>query len=43
LSAVALPLATYTTALALFGLAHVGSELRSKTPVTTARRSQALR
>jgi hypothetical protein len=27
-SAVALPLATYTTALALFGLAHVGSELR---------------
>jgi len=28
LSAVALPLATYTTALALFGLAHVGSELR---------------
>jgi hypothetical protein len=25
---VALPLATYTTALALFGLAHVGSELR---------------
>ena len=28
LSAVALPLATYTTAVALFGLAHVGSELR---------------
>ncbi len=28
LAAVALPLATYTTALALFGLAHVGSELR---------------
>jgi hypothetical protein len=27
-AAVALPLATYTTALALFGLAHVGSELR---------------
>jgi hypothetical protein len=27
-SAVAMPLATYTTALALFGLAHVGSELR---------------
>src|SRR5437660_10670865 len=27
-SAVALPLATYTTALAVFGLAHVGSELR---------------
>src|SRR5262245_51166285 len=25
---VAFPLATYTTALALFGLAHVGSELR---------------
>jgi len=28
LAAVALPLATYTTALAMFGLAHVGSELR---------------
>lgn len=28
LAAVALPLATYTTALATFGLAHVGSELR---------------
>lgn len=28
LSSVALPLATFTTALALFGLAHVGSELR---------------
>src|SRR5262245_38151617 len=27
-AAVALPLATYTTALALFGFAHVGSELR---------------
>jgi hypothetical protein len=27
-AAVALPLATYTTALATFGLAHVGSELR---------------
>jgi hypothetical protein len=27
-AAVALPLATYTTALAMFGLAHVGSELR---------------
>ena len=30
LSAVALPLATYKAALALFGLAHVGSELRSR-------------
>jgi hypothetical protein len=28
LAAVAAPLATYTTALAVFGLAHVGSELR---------------
>jgi hypothetical protein len=28
LAAVALPLATYTTALAIFGVAHVGSELR---------------
>jgi hypothetical protein len=28
LAAVALPLATYTAALAMFGLAHVGSELR---------------
>jgi hypothetical protein len=28
LCAVALPLATYTTTIALFGLAHVGSELR---------------
>ena len=28
LSSVALPLATYTTVLALFGMPHVGSELR---------------